>query len=445
MNQRFGAQLPVHALFEADASAFEGHPKPEELIEELLRVHRYVRIPALPTSIVLTRPIRIESDTHLSIDERVVLRMADGCGGCMLRNARVASGAERPISGDLPRDADIVVEGGQWVEASGGVGPNDEDPAMRSFGQKKLLTGALFFCHAERVTVRNVLIRRGSVYGVLLSDCRDFLVEDVKFDHHGKDGIHVNGPALHGLIQRVEGQCADDFAALNAWDWETSAVSFGAIRDVTIRHMTCARNEIRILPGRKTYPDGTQVDCPVEDCAFSDISGVYCFKMYQQPNCHNLWRERPDFSDIPGLIRNVAFSNIRLLAPVTDGLGEIRPNALFEMGADCENIRFEHIDLDFTTGLMREADMTVAAIGPKSSTWKRGNPDPAQWAELFQPDMICTADGIVFRDVRFADRRCVERSLLIRALHLSVNPDYPKTTPRGGTGYGIVREVRIEE
>ena len=58
----------------------------------------------------------------------------------------------------------------------------------------------------------------------------------------------------------------------------------------------------------------------------------------------------------------------------------------------------------------------------------------AESAELFDPDLICTAEDISFENVRFAGERCVDESQLIRARHLTVNEDYPNTIPRGGTG-----------
>ena len=92
----------------------------------------------------------------------------------------------------------------------------------------------------------------------------------------------------------------------------------------------------------------------------------------------------------------------------------------------------------------REKGMSLAIIGPKSSTWTRGYEDPAEWTELFDPDLICTADRCLFRKVRFDGEVCTEEQLLIREQHLSVNGDYPRTIPRGGTGYGVIKGLRVE-
>ena len=443
MDAGYGAGLPERAMFRADEGLFAGQADCSDVIEALLATHGSVRIPALKAPLLLTRPIRMQSGTHLHVDEATVVRMKPGCGGCMVRNEHIVSGMEGPAEGSS-RDADILIEGGQWENAPREASVNDPDTVIQRFGEKNILLGVIFFCHAERVTVRNVTVRAGQQYGVLLADCRDFLVEGIFFDRHGKDGVHVNGPARHGLIQDLCGKCGDDFVALNAWDWETSAVSFGPIEDITVRRIQCEHDEMRLLPGRKTYRDGRKADCPVLNCRFEEISGVYNFKMYQQPNCHNLKRVHKDYSEIAGLIKDIVFSGIRLDALEAEGLAEVRLDALFEMGADCEGIVFEDIRLGFTQAEFREKGMNLAIIGPKSSTWTRGYADPAEWTELFDPDLICTAEDIVFRNVQFADGVCTDGDLLLRAQRLTVNEEYPKSLPRGGTGYGVIRGMRVE-
>ncbi len=437
-----GAILPEHTLFCADAALFAAGADHVSLIESLLREHHYVRIPALPHPILLSRPIVLESGSHLCIDEATHLRMMEGCGGCMARNASVQTGMKGPIA-EEGRDADILIEGGQWEFSPRTNSIHDDNPAIQAFSERNVLLGVIFFSHAERVTVRNITVRQSAQYGVLIADCRDFVVEHIFFDKHDKDGVHVNGPASDGLIQHMRGHCGDDFVALNAWDWDTSAVSFGPISRITVQHIACEHDEMRLLPGRKTFPDGSKLDCPVTDCSFSDISGAYNFKMYQQPNCHNYKRAHKDFSEIAGLIKNVTFSDIRLPTLIDEGLAEVHLDAMFEMGADCDKITFENFSLGFTMEQFREKNMSIAIIGPKSSTWTQGNPDPSQWTELFEPDLIVTAENIAFRNIRFADGVCTDQSLLIREQHLTPNPDYPRTIPKGGTGYGIIESVRI--
>lgn len=438
----YGSRLAPDSFFAADPALFEESKDHAALIESLLQEHKAISVPALSHPVELNRPIRLSSGMHLRIHESTVLRMQESCGGCMVRNENVVSGVEGPAASPV-LDKDITIEGGQWENAPRTASVNDPSPVIREFGERGLLLGMIFFCHAERVTVRNITVRKSDMYGVLIADCSDFLIENITFDDHHKDGVHVNGPAYHGLIQNMQGTCGDDFVALNAWDWDTSSVSFGPIEEITVRHIACQHDEMRILPGRKTYPGGQKIDCPVRNCSFSDISGAYNFKMYQQPNCHNLKRAVKDFSEIAGLIENVSFSDIRLDSLTADGLAEVRLDAIFEMGADCRSISFERLSFGFSMEEFRKKNMSLAVIGPKSSTWTRGSADPNEWTELFEPDLIVTAQNISFDEIRFADGACAERKLLLREQHLSVNPDYPNTTPRGGTGYGVADGMTV--
>ena len=243
----------------------------------------------------------------------------------------------------------------------------------------------------------------------------------------------------------MRGHCGDDFVALNAWDWDSSAISFGGIRNISVRHIACEGDEMRLIPGRKTYKSGQKMLCPVENCVFEDISGVYNFKMYQQPNCHNAARpaaER-DYSDIPGLMENIAFRRIRIAARA-GGLAEVSLDGVFEIGADCRNAVFEDVDLDMTAEALKDAGMALVSVGPKSSTWTQGFSDQAKWCELFEPDLICTAENLSFVRVRMGDGFCANEDALVKARRLTVNPDYPRTTPRGGTGFGVVRGTAIQ-
>ena len=429
------------AYYVIPENTFSDGADAEAVIASALAAHGAVRIPRLAEPVRLARPIALQSGMALSVHPETVMRMKPGCGGCMVRNAHLLDGCVGPMTG--PRDSDILVEGGVWEDALRDGAPDDDDPTLRRFLAGRLLVGVIFFAGADRVTVRGATIRRCEEYGVLLAGCNDFTVRDIAFEDQKKDGLHVNGPSERGVVEHIHGQCGDDILALNAWDWETSAVSFGPIRDIAARDVRCAGGEIRLLPGRKTYPDGEQVACPIERCSFSDIEGVYTFKLYQQPNCHNATRAVPDRSDIPGQIADVRFERVRLDGVVESGFGEVRPQGLFEVGADCRNLAICDVTLGFSSAVYASRGEALVSVGPKSSTWKQGFEDPAKWAELFEPDLVCTAENVSFSHIRFADGPCEDEALLIKARRLTVNEDYPRTTPRGGTGYGVIRGVSI--
>ena len=427
-------------FFEIDAALLRENAS--QALQQALSAHRAVAVPRLDFPMELDRPIVLDSGSALRVHPETIVRMKAGCGGCMARNRHVYD--ERGGVGEnIACDLDILLEGGIWEESERAPSVNDPDETMRDLSH--IISGTVFFNRAERVVIRHMTLRRGNQYGVLLAACRDFVVDDLFFDDYYKDGVHVNGPSENGVIEHMRGHCGDDFVALNAWDWDSSSVSFGGIRNIVVRHIACEGDEMRLIPGRKTYKSGRKTLCPVENCVFEDISGVYNFKMYQQPNCHN--GERPaaerDYSDIPGLMKNIVFRRVHIAARA-GGLAEVSLDGVFEIGADCCNAAFEDVELDVTAAALKDAGMALVSVGPKSSTWTRGYSDPAKWCELFEPDLICTAENLAFARVRMGGAPCADKDALVQARHLTVNPDYPRTTPRGGTGYGVIKGVDIQ-
>jgi hypothetical protein len=81
-------------------------------------------------------------------------------------------------------------------------------------------------------------------------------------------------------------------------------------------------------------------------------------------------------------------------------------------------------------------DWHLLFIGPKSQTYKTSNPD--RWTEIFSPDLDCTVRDVSIAEVRPAGSTTdmpVER--VVAVVEQQLNSDYPRTTPRGGTGKGI--------
>jgi hypothetical protein len=64
--------------------------------------------------------------------------------------------------------------------------------------------------------------------------------------------------------------------------------------------------------------------------------------------------------------------------------------------------------------------------------------DPARWTEIFSPDLDCIVRNVSITGVRTRDSQtdlAIER--VVKVIELKLNPEYPKTTPKGGTGKGI--------
>jgi hypothetical protein len=61
-----------------------------------------------------------------------------------------------------------------------------------------------------------------------------------------------------------------------------------------------------------------------------------------------------------------------------------------------------------------------------------------RWREIFSPDLDCTVRNLSVTGVRVRDSQTdLPIEQVVRVIEQKLNPDYPKTTPKGGTGKGI--------
>ena len=88
--------------------------------------------------------------------------------------------------------------------------------------------------------------------------------------------------------------------------------------------------------------------------------------------------------------------------------------------------------------------MKFVSVGPLSAVWKNGSENPEDWGEVFDPDAICHVYDLYFKNISFSDGKATERQELTKEIKMRINPDYPDTTPRGGTGYGVLGKIHIE-
>ena len=370
-------------------------------------------------------------------DRDAEIRLVPGTDTCMVRNAHLVSGQDAPIPDDTQPDRQIAVEGGIWTTlATSGEESNGNEHGWPVKGDGSLhCHGVILLSNVRGVVVRNLVVRQSRVHAVQLSNCREFLVEGVTFEEHRRDGIHVNGPASYGVIRNIRGVTGDDFVALNAWDWSNTVPSFGAIHHVLVENIFgnprgFGTDEIRLLPGTKTFADGRKLDCPVADCVFRNLHDIRTFKIYDQPNLE-LGRDR-DFSDPLGTVKNVSFEKLVFERP-----GSI------QIAAHVVGLTIDDVELRFDVNASAYQDYQLVTIGPMSQTCQVVAEDPATWVELFSPDRdvtirgfhlgrVCVRDGDSTRPLPNAAAR------LVRVADQKPNSDYPKTTPRGGTGKAII-------
>jgi hypothetical protein len=193
--------------------------------------------------------------------------------------------------------------------------------------------------------------------------------------------------------------------------------------DVLVENVTGAASgtcAIRLLPGVKRFDDGTELDCPLENITLRRITDIREFKIYDQPNLE-MGRDK-DFSIGVGSIRNLRFENLVFNRP-----GKI------ELHANTDGLVIQGVEVNHPIA----EDWQLLAIGPKSQTWNRAK-DPARWTEIFSPDLDCTVRNVTISGVRARDSQTdLPIARVVKVIEQKLNPDYPKTTPKGGTGKGI--------
>jgi hypothetical protein len=402
-------------------------------IQAALDQHNVAFLPRRDTPYYLDEPIVLKSGQRLSADPGAEIRLMPGVNTCMVRNTHLVASQKGPVPADATPDTRIVVEGGIWTTLATSVTQSNGNVSGRSARQGEVPSchGVLLFNNVHGLLVRNITIRQSRAHGVQLSNCRDFLVDGVMFEDHRRDGVHVNGPASYGVIRDIRGVTGDDVVALNAWDWRNTAPCFGPIDHILVEGVRGnpqrgGTDEIRLLPGTKAFADGERLDCPVADCVLRDLHDIRTFKIYDQPNLE-LGRDN-DFCDPIGTIRNVYLQK----------LVYHRPGPL-QIAVNVDGLSLDDVQLHFDLQEAQCRDFKLVEIGPMSQTYKIDPNNSATWVELFSPDRDVTVRGFRMTNVRtLSGTRLVPladaEATLVRVADQTLNPDYPKTTPRGGTG-----------
>ncbi len=374
----------------------------------------------------LDRPIMLKSGQFLIADPAAEIRLKPGINTCMVRNEHIVGFRQGPVPPDVVPDTEILIKGGIWTTLYFGRGMENGNRRGRSDASNSVegCHGVILLQNIKGVVVRNLAIRQSRSFGVHISGT-EFLVEQIRFEHHGRDGVHVEGPSSFAVIRYISGTMQDDPVALNAWDWQQYSVTWGPIHHVLVDHVRGApgsANSIRLLPGVKRFADGTTLDCPIHDVVVRNVEDILDFKLYDQPNLE-LGRDK-DFSARIGRLGNIYFEKLTFNRP-----GSI------QIHAQTEGLSVRGVRLNFSP----KPDFRLVEIGPKSQTYKRGgSSDPTLWTEIFSPDRSCTVRDLHISGVRtIRTGEVLPINKLVRVIEQKVNPDYPKTTPRGGTGKGI--------
>lgn len=399
-------------------------------MQAVLEAHGSLHIPARQEPYYVDGPLVLKSGQKLIADPRTQIRLKPGSNTCMVRNENIVGFPDKPVPAETNPDTDIHIEGGIWTTLA--TARNETNGNARGHSAKRNPVfgthGVILLHNVRRVSVKNITVRQSRPFAVHFGNAREFTVEGLTLDDHGRDGVHVNGPASNGVIRRVSGSSHDDPVALNAWEWKNYAPSYGPIHDILVQDVSgapegvLAANAIRLLPGVKRFADGSTLDCPLQDITLRRITDIREFKLYAQPNLE-LGRDK-DFSNGVGTLNRIRFEDLTF-----------NRSGVIEVHANTDGLSIRNVVLNFPVA----PDYHLLAIGPKSQTYKYGNSeDPARWTEIFSPDLDCTVRNLNISGVRTGesqDELPIER--VVQVIKQTLNPNYPKTTPRGGTGKGI--------
>ena len=400
-----------------------------DAIQAALDKDNAVHLPKRDKPYYLDGPVILKSGQKLTADSDTEIRLKPGSNTCMVRNEHLVGFADQPVPENTKPDTNIIIEGGIWTTLANGV--KDSNGNQRGSSSKKNPVpgthGVILLHNVRHVTVRNVTVRQSRAFAVHLANVNDFTIDGVTLDRHRRDGVHVNAPASHGLIRRVSGVSHDDTVALNAWDWKNYAPSFGAIHHIVIEDVHGSpdgfpsANSVRFLPGVKRFSDGTMLDCPIHDITLRGIADISDFKLYDQPNLE-VGRDK-DASASIGSLRSIVFENLTFNRP-----GSI------QIHANTNGLTIRDVKINFPLA----PNDHLIELGPKSQTYKHKSDDPVTWTEIFSPDLDCTVRNLSVSGVRLHEAATdLPIKQLVHVIELKPNPDYPKTTPKGGTGKGV--------
>jgi len=165
---------------------------------------------------VITRPLKIHSNTTLILDENARLSAGDNVltkrGDFLLTN-------DDPEGGD----ENIAVTGGTWD------GNFHANPKSAMFDEDGYSGALLNFVNVRNLTLRGLSLHNAAGYFIRLARLDGFAVEDIRLSHDtnlsNNDGVHLCGFCENGAIRRIhcvtKGTTADDLIALNADDCVT--------------------------------------------------------------------------------------------------------------------------------------------------------------------------------------------------------------------------------
>lgn len=332
--------------------------------------------------------------------DRAVIRLVLDCDLLMLRNEHVVDGTHVAINTPL-HDQNITVIGGTWEKchtahteygSSGRVFPRTANKPD-FYG----VFACMLFNNMEGLSIFDVTVSHAGDFAIQIGNVKKTHFENIWFKECYADGVHVGGNCENLIVRRIFGEVGDDIVAFNAYDWQTSSVTFDPIRNVLCEQVYTAPTGLyrafRLVPGVYIYDDGEKVDCAVIDMIVRQVYGIRTFKLYFQTPPYWIGSV-PERGEV-GTLDRVFFEDIdvTLDAPIDAFPAYCAGDpvrgafAAFEIGAKVGYLSFEGVSLQVDHKKYPYA--YFLAIGPKSIVCAD--------MEAFDPYVHACADTIVLK------------------------------------------------
>jgi hypothetical protein len=220
-----------------------------QAIQSALDNYKKVYIPYSATPYIIDDRLLISSGTTLRIHPQAVIYLANNTNTCMIRNKNM-----------LSTDFDINIEGGIW---DGNYANNTQN---YSYSDKtsplRGVAGVISMIGVAKYSIRNLVVRSGRGFGIQSCQCSNFLIENIEFVTHQRDGVHISGQNDNFIVRNIVGSTKDDFVALNAWDWYNSTPAYGNITNGLVEKLHCNHAggcAVKVLPGGSYTIDNVNV------------------------------------------------------------------------------------------------------------------------------------------------------------------------------------------
>lgn len=333
-----------------------------EYIQSLLDSgKRCVHLPEPSVKYIISKPLKIHSNTSLVLDRFTEIMLAPQSNCFMLQNADYENGNEN-----------ISIEGGIWNYNDQNQRPNPlvtkeykaVDLKTRRFHEStkysdEYLGVPMRFYKTKNLTLKSFTIKDPITFAIQMGFVEYFTIDDITFDFDlgnpvaaNTDGVHIDGGCAFGHITNLKGTTYDDLVAINADDFLSAPISNITVDGIYTENCHSA---VRLL----------SVVSPVKNISISNLYGT-CFQYVIGITKHFINEGSVGtFSNI--VLKNIAVSKC-IKDPVTKRVDRLFPVIYVqsEVSIDClsiENLsRWEYVNPVETIGICEDAHIGALSI-----------------------------------------------------------------------------------